>query len=312
MEIRRGSFNANLRKLNKPQRMQLLNLAERWGASEAELRRILASFSVQDNEDGGASLDVHAARRRLQHRLRGIGLSTATLIPLGAHCLAWTLLNRWGMRSAESIPYLFNPFALAVHRPQFIARTIETDFADYLDLSQVKATVSTGGYSMIARNDGSALWNHCIGDYWTGGNFRRFKDIMAIYVERFRAHAFVASQFVRIFVLHLPNAASDEQAVRDIETIRSALQKRVIGPHGLIAIDTGRRGGSEVTARALSESSAIIRAPMPDSNYKWPMAESYNSNQGLDYELSIVRHVRSLRQSLAEQLPTEQGLVNVA
>jgi hypothetical protein len=291
VEIRRGSFVHNLAKLNRSQRNQLLNFAERWGASDIEMRRIVKSLTLPGED--GPSNGVTAAITRLEYRreIANEGIRKVPLVAVGAHCLAWTLPNRWGLRPAADIPHLFNMLSLAAHRPGFVAQEIENNFADYLDPDKLKTITSTNGYNMVARSDGGALWNHCIGPYWTESNFRRFRKIMTTHVERFREEWVSDAYSLRVFLLHLPSALSDEQALAQAQHVAIALHGKVRGRHALLAIDTSKRDQSPTMVKSVDPTVSIIRAPVPPGNYQWPMAESYNSSQGLTYERSIAEAI---------------------
>jgi hypothetical protein len=294
--IHQGSMLDDFSTLRQVDRVILLQYAERWGADARDIERMSNTFTPDDLRDRSLiAMIVSGVRQRLATRalLTGGPMDEVALLSIGADCLGWTIPNRWGLRRAEDIPSSFNPMSLAVHRPKFIVKMIETGFEDYLDNTMLITTMSRGGSEIVARADGGALWNHCAGAFWSHRGYRKFKRIMSRRLDRFLMEAFRESSKFRVFIFNLTNVPT-EQATRDyIAAAAAALASRVKGPHGVVAIDSNRRrvrpaGRAEIAPRV-----ALIEAPPPGPHYIWSEAKDYNSAEGIDYELNIVRTIHT-------------------
>jgi hypothetical protein len=184
---------------------------------------------------------------------------------------------------------------------------VAEDFATYADKSLLKSTTTPRGYPVIARADGRALWNHCVGPFWSVEEFHRFRNFAENGLKRFRAEAFENTRF-RVFIFHLPNMGSDERAASHVSTLAEALSQRAEGAHALLAIDTNRRDEADtdqkdqapIGVKIIAPSVSIIRAPAPTDDYVLFSAGSYNSPEGVEYEKAIVQAMRTSVAAWAE------------
>jgi hypothetical protein len=279
--LRQGSRLEDFAQLRPVERLRLLSFAERWGADARDIERMADSFAPTD-------MRLRGVRKRLAARapLAAGPLGDIALFSIGANCLGWTLCNRWGLRRSEDIADLFTPLSLAVHRPAFVVRMIKSGFEDYLDTGALRSIVTTAGHQAVARADGGALWNHCVGPFWSHGGFRKFERIMGRRLDRFLAQAFADSATFRVFIFNLTNAPSRDAARDHVVAIADALAGRVKGPHGVIGLDSNRHTAGVLGRLDVAPRVALIWAPPPSVHYTW--SKDYNSADGMDYEFAII------------------------
>ncbi len=169
---------------------------------------------------------------------------------------------------------------------------IVADFAGYADVSSIKTTVSTRGVPFLARADGRALWNHCVGPFWADRDYFQFVKFAAQSLSRFRAEALDQTAF-RVFLFHFGSAVSEEQAQTHVSDVADALARKARGPYALLAIDTCPRDSSPIKVKRLSPVVSLIRAPTPTKEYRIPDSKHYNTVEGVTFEFSIVSAIKS-------------------
>ncbi|MGX9962989.1 hypothetical protein ACVFYP_06675 [Roseomonas sp. F4] len=222
-----------------------------------------------------------ARRQVFRTRLHALRRGPLALVSLGLHCLPWTLVNRWGFRTADQFVSLFNPFSMAVHKAATVAEAIATDFASYADPADMREARTPQGQRIAMRRDGGAVWNHNRGDSWLADDHARLRASLAAKAEAFRQSCRAPG-----LVFLMGDCRIDDPAapIPFLDPLRAALRGVTGLPNPRLILTSQRRRGGRDDLTWLDADTALISAPYPHPRYVWADDDQADSADGLAFE----------------------------
>ncbi len=220
-------------------------------------------------------------RRNLAPRAAGVNF-----ISLGMHCLPWTLVNRWGLRTPEQFVDELNPFCLATHRMPGVIKAIESDFSDYIAPDQITVVKSSSGRPVAMRRDRTAVWGHNQGAYWVADNCQALRENIQIKIEAFRQACRTGES---VFLIGNCHDRYPDEALDFVPDLQRALRNMTGSDHNRIIITNQRADPPEKRLYHVDKYTSFFYCPYPDKNYTWFAPESADSDGGLVYERNYVR-----------------------
>ncbi len=271
----------------------LASFATRWICEPSALRSVLslAREFLPQTPEVGEFIAGESGRIRFREFLNGAGLDAVPFVSIGAECMAYDLLARWGFCTDLPCASGYTPFSLAVHHRDLVLRVLESGWGDYAAPRLLCSVRSPTGLALVARKDGKAVWNHHIGEYWSADNFARFSASIERLMTAFDRVLADSSVAPVVFVLHLPrneDPCAGDFMPRVVQALR--VQAKSSAPR-LLVLHTPRDVDAPVELGSHPTGAAIIRAPSPGPDYVWFEPRSYNTAAGHAYERRIVESI---------------------
>jgi hypothetical protein len=245
----------------------------------------LRTLLRKTREAAGRLERLGAARAALSRR-EAFGRSVAerlcgraTLISLGLNCMPWSLVNSWGLRTAEEFESLFTPFAYGVHKLKTVRTALATDFADYCNPEKVIAVETPGGHMTPMRMDLRVVWNHNLGAYWIGEAFARLHESVEVKAQNFRRACRAEDA---VFLVSKAPIRFPQEPISFLGDLNARLEAF-----------TGRARNRLILWNEFAESpgrydvddtTVVLNSPYPNADFIWYDHAAGAVDEALDYE----------------------------
>lgn len=203
----------------------------------------------------------------------------ATLISLGLNCMPWSLVNSWGLRTAEEFESLFTPFAFGFHKLKTVRTALATDFANYCDPEKVIAVETPGGHMTPMRVDLPVVWNHNLGAYWIGERFARLRESVEFKVQNFRRACRAEDA---VFLISKAPIRFPQEPISFLDDLNAQLEAFTGRPRNRLILwnefaeSPGRYDVDDITV--------VLNHPYPNADFIWYDHAAGAVDEALDYE----------------------------
>lgn len=263
-----------------------------------EFKRLIDSIVDDEVKKCNVASDIHrieclneyvkarlcASRKYLNninhYKSKNPSLSTHNIISLGDNCLPRNLLTKYGFKKSKAEGELSFPFDLAIHPINTVRKLIENNFADYLTPNNYSIE-----YGHPVHKELGIMFNHERGEFFSDNNYQ---NLITRYVDRANNFNHAIDSRPSIFILHCKKTDG-------INALIKCLKNRLILKNNhLVIVNTGYLSTLENEVDTQSDDTITIHyvnAPFPYDKYVWFSVEDYTSDEGINFEKSIIDNI---------------------
>lgn len=220
------------------------------------------------------------------------------LLSVGQDCFSRSVMTRWGMKKFAALGEKSGPFDLSVHQMETTIRLIETDFAGYLDTSQL---VFNEKLNYPVHRGNRTHFNHETGQEFTENGFAALVERYERRIANF--NAVMESGRPTLILLHHVKP-QNEGAGDEIDRLWRAIEGRWGAANKLLVSVNTWAHASEVlpmgTAHPANVRMIDVAYPMP--GYIWHKLQHTFSAAGCAFEREVMQQVRAAAATLRPSL----------